>query len=302
MPFKSRIERDELKTLRILNERMELTEEDKRRLSNLEKGYRGELMFDEITDKLPESKFLVLNDLELEVNKSKFQIDSSIIIQGRLYYFDVKNWEEDYEFNHEKNIFTKIRGSEIGNPLEQLKRAGLLLKQLLQSIGYNIPIEGNVVFINPEFHLYNSSKNQPIIFQTQLNRYMKNFEAKTSKIGDWQTGLAQKLVSLHQMGPPDVPKYEYSQVRKGLTSGCCHSFDVKVEGKELVCNPCGKREKLEDAAMRLVSEIQLLFPELKITTNLVHEWCEGVVSEKVIRRYLERNFTKKGNKKYSHYE
>lgn len=43
MPFKGRVESDELKMLRILNTRMELSEEEKRHYLNLEKGYEGEV-------------------------------------------------------------------------------------------------------------------------------------------------------------------------------------------------------------------------------------------------------------------
>lgn len=46
MPYKSRNEKDELKILRFLNARMNLSEAEKKRLYRLEKGYEGEVMFD----------------------------------------------------------------------------------------------------------------------------------------------------------------------------------------------------------------------------------------------------------------
>jgi hypothetical protein len=40
-----------------------------------------------------------------------------------------------------------------------------------------------------------------------------------------------------------------------------------------------------------VEEIKLLFPEKKITTNNVYEWCKIVESKKTIRTILNENLT-----------
>lgn len=53
---------------------MKLTEDEKWYYLNQEKGYEGEVQFDLLTEKL-QPNCLILNDLQLENNKSSFQID-----------------------------------------------------------------------------------------------------------------------------------------------------------------------------------------------------------------------------------
>jgi hypothetical protein len=90
MAYKPRTEREEIAILRSLNARMKLPDDDKRNYLNLKKGFEGEVKFDSLTEKL-DCDCLILNDLLLEVNKSKFQIDT-VVIQDTLYLFDVKNY------------------------------------------------------------------------------------------------------------------------------------------------------------------------------------------------------------------
>ena len=137
---------------------------------NLEKGFAGEVQFDLLTEEL-QCDCLILNDLLLEVNKTKFQIDTAIIFQETIYLSEVKNYEGD--FYYESDIFYTFSGKEKKDPLDQLNRGKSLFRQLLQSLGYHLTIDGSVVFVNPEFFLYQAPKNLPFIFPTQLNRFMK---------------------------------------------------------------------------------------------------------------------------------
>jgi hypothetical protein len=74
---KTRSVSHELSVLRSLNARMDLSADDGRRYLKLEKGYKGEILFDQITAKL-QNDFFVINDLCLEFNNSYFQIDTLI--------------------------------------------------------------------------------------------------------------------------------------------------------------------------------------------------------------------------------
>ena len=75
MPFKARVESEDLKRFKILDQRMLLTADEKKYYKALLKGYEGEVQFDSLTEKLQSDSF-ILNDLVLEVNRTKFQIDS----------------------------------------------------------------------------------------------------------------------------------------------------------------------------------------------------------------------------------
>ena len=98
MALKSRSESKELKIMRSLNIRSNLSSKEKKYYFKLEKGFQGELMFDLLTEKL-QSDMLVLNDLCLEVNDTVFQIDTLIIAQDMIYPFEVKNCSGDYYYD-----------------------------------------------------------------------------------------------------------------------------------------------------------------------------------------------------------
>lgn len=122
MAYKERIESEELKLFRSLNNRMVLPSKEKKIYLYLEKGYKGEVMFDQLTDeRLDPKKFLVLNDLRLETNSTNFQIDSFLIGQGTHFPCEVKNYEGDYYYKSDQ--FYVMNDTVIQNPLDQIKRS-----------------------------------------------------------------------------------------------------------------------------------------------------------------------------------
>jgi hypothetical protein len=301
MPYKARSESVLLMVLRILNKREKLTEDDQKYYQNQEKGFQGEVQFDKLTEKLQRDCH-ILNDLQLESNKSSFQLDSSLIFQETYSLFEVKNYEGEYVYDAE--YFKTLNGRVIQNPLDQLKRSKLLLSNLLQSLGSKLTVEAYVVFINPQFTLYQTPPDLPFILPTQLDRFMKKLDQKSSRLNQSHKNLADKLISLHQTESPyiQLPTYSYETIKKGLTCCKCESFSVSVQGKKLVCSKCGCEEMVTVAVMRNVEEFKLLFPERKITTNIIHEWCGVVGSRKRISRILGKNLKITGLGQWAFYE
>jgi hypothetical protein len=214
----------------------------------------------------------------------------------------VKNYEGDYYY--ELDRIYKNNKSEITNPLIQLSRTESLLRQLLQNLGFKMPIDASVVFINPEFTLYQSPLNKPFIFPTQVNRYLKQLNKIPSKLNGKHKQLADKLISLTIKDSTfnQLPAFNYDQLRKGITCVVCHSFSNSVEGRKCICRECGHEEVTAEAVMRSVKEFKLLFPNLKITTNVIHEWCKVVHSKKRIKRILEKNYNIVGVHRWTYYE
>ncbi|MCP3738627.1 nuclease-related domain-containing protein [Rossellomorea sp. BNER] len=301
MPYKSRSKSTELQILKTLNTRMSLSNKDKQHYFNLKKGYEGEVIFDLLTEKL-QSECFILNDLLLKLNNTIFQIDSLIINSEAIYLFEVKNFEGDYYYESDR-LYKKPK-TEINNPLNQLIRNESLLRQLLQNLGFTIPIYSSVVFINPEFTLYQTPLNKPFIFPTQVNRYLEKLNTIPSKLNRKHKRLADKLISLHIKDSPFklLPPYDYDQLQKGLPCVKCTSFTISIEGKKCVCKECGHEEIVATAVMRNVKEFKLLFPNRKITTNVIHEWCKEVKSKKRIRTILKKNFKIVGVHQWSFYE
>ncbi|MEH7332758.1 nuclease-related domain-containing protein [Neobacillus drentensis] len=301
MFLKSRSPSIELRILRSLNTRMLLSPKERKRYWKLEKGYQGEVMFDQLTATFHSDKY-VINDLCLEFNNSFFQIDTLIISQETLYPFEVKNFEGD--FYYDSGSFFTIGDEEIQNPLDQLKRSKLLLGPLIKNLGFPFPLDGYVSFVNPKFTLYQAPLNSPIIFPTQLDSFIKKFDQIPSKLNGLHKKLADQLISMHLNETPYSRSisYKYEQLRKGILCFLCFSFMHLVGEKKLVCEKCGCQEDVVSGVLRSVEEIKLLFPDMKITTNLVHEWCGVIKSRKKIRRILMENCNQIGYGRWFYYE
>lgn len=301
MLYKSRTKSNSLIILALLNKRMNLDSKDKQHYFNLKKGFDGEVNFDTLTEKL-QCECLILNDLLLEVNNTTFQIDSLILIQGKIYLYEVKNYEGDYYYQADK-LFKKPT-FEVVNPLDQLSRSGTLLRQLLLSLGFKLPIETHVIFINPKFTLYQAPLDKPIIFPTQIKQHMDQFNTISLKLTTNHKKIADQLLSLHKTNSPykQIPSYDYNELQKGIFCPICHSFSVSVVKRKCICQDCGHAVLVANAVLRSVKELKILFPNIKITTNTVHDWCQMVQSKKRIRKILASNFNIVGVRQWTYYE
>ncbi|MBT2695783.1 nuclease-related domain-containing protein [Bacillus sp. ISL-55] len=302
MLLKKRTESEELVGLRCLNTRMELAAKDKFHLSNLEKGYRGEIAFDRLTENLSEERY-VIDDLLLQVNNSFFQIDKVVISERLIHLLDVKYHEGDYYLESDQ-LYSVKSSREFKNPVLQLKRSETLFRQLLQYLKINYLVQASVVFNNPEFTLYQAPMDQPIILPTQINRFLKELNETPSKLDEKHKLLAQKLLSLHHEKNPftTLPEYDYDQLEKGMHCRACGSFNTLIKNYDLVCCKCGEKERIDQAVLKYIQELKVLFPEIKITAQVIHEWCQAKISRKTITRVLKKNFLSTGRTCDTFYE
>lgn len=299
--IKPRFEPEELRQYRSLCSRLDLSSKDVNHYANLEKGFKGERLFDTYLSYLSDD-WLILNDLLLEYNGSIFQIDSLLISHKTIYLIEIKNHDGDYFIQSDK--WYTLAGTDVNNPLQQLNRSESLLRKLLKNLGYPFAVEGYVVFVNPEFYLYQAPMNLPIIFPTQINRFMNNLNIKSQKLQDKHYKLAKQLASLHIHKYPykHIPEYTYDELKKGISCASCCSLHTVLQGDNIVCKQCGSKEEISTAILRSVKEFQLLFPDRKITTNGIFEWCNGIKSKKSIWRILSKNFTRIGSSIASYYK
>ncbi|WP_423800382.1 nuclease-related domain-containing protein [Neobacillus sp. SAB-20_R2A] len=300
MNIKPLAESKRFKIYRSLNTRMELLSDDRWNYQKLKSGFEGELFFQSLTDKLQCNCF-VLNDLLFELNGTTFQIDSLIIFQDIISLNEVKNFTGDFFYQDSK--FYDSNGKERKDPLVQLENCESMFRQLLEKLGFKFTVIGKVVHVNPEFTLYQAPLKVPIIFPTQLNNYMRKLEAAPAALNSKHRKLVEKLLALHLAENPytKLPAYEYGKMRKGLTCAKCLSFEVSVVGQRCICGDCGHEEKVESAVLRHVEELRLLFPDFKITTNLVFEWCGGGVDKKRIFRILMKSFEMVGDRRWVYF-
>jgi hypothetical protein len=236
----------------------------------------------------------ILNDLLLESNNNHSQADSILHSGDTIHLFDVKNSEGDYYIDGD--IWRMFSSNiEVKNPLLQLYRCESLIRRLLHDNGLNYKIVSHVVFINPQFALFQAPLNLPYILPSQLWRFVNKLNHRNTVIRPHNVNLSEKLLALNIKESPysKLPKYHYGNLIKAIFSICCNSVMYESSNK-LICSKCSIAENVDSGVLRSVSELLLLFPDIKITTQLVWEWCGVIKSKKTIRRILGRNFEQNG--------
>lgn len=291
MILKQRVESKELEILRALNLRMKLSEGDRNYYYNLEKGFKGEVEFDLlISNSLPNETYLAINDFVYEINNTVFQVDSLLVSNNNIYLFEVKNFDGDFYI--ERDRWYTSSDTEIKNPLFQLQRTETLIRRLLKVLEFKSIVKPYLIFINPEFHLYNAPRNSQIIFPTQLNRFKDELSDNLSKTNSSDRKLSEQLLSLALTESPysRVPKYTYDQLIKGKYCPNCNTFI----SDPLVCSNCGHIEDHTTSIIRHTHEFNLLFPDEKITTKVIFEWCGRFMTKKTVHSVLCKNFKVNG--------
>ncbi|OHR67323.1 hypothetical protein HMPREF3291_00555 [Bacillus sp. HMSC76G11] len=298
MILRKRTESGELRTYRSLNARMELAAADEKLYNHLEIGFDGELIVDGWLKQAGEG--LILNDLLFVTSNSHYQMDSLYIAPQKIYLFEVKNLSGDHFIEKEEWISCTTK-SEIKNPILQLKRCESLLRRQLQVLKCSLPVEAYVVFVNPEFHLYHAPLHSPLIFPSQWNRFSQRLKNVRISNG-FHSKLAEKLLSLHVEKSPYErrPEFRYEDLLKGVVCGGC---GMEVFNKtKLVCRNCKRSERFKNGILRSVEEFRLLFPEKKITSEQIHNWCGNIKNSRSIQKILKENFVKVGHASGNYYE
>lgn len=279
------------KLLEILEKRTTLSVDQQRSLHRMSAGYNGELQFFKLLQNDLQCEPILLFDLLLEVNGSECQIDCLLIFQNELILIEIKNYQGDF-FIDNNNWYTLSR-EEIKNPLYQLSRTELLLKQILKQHQLSISIKPFLVFIHPEFQLYQAPLNIPIIFPTQLKRFIQKLQNTPCRIHKHHQNIAQLLKSKHKITSSYETShiYDYTHLRKGVTCGKCSGLMEMYESNDMCCPKCKSIVHFEQAIMGNVFDFHTLFPNEKITVKIISEWTNYPVSHykiwKVLSKYLQ---------------
>ncbi|MBU9713885.1 NERD domain-containing protein [Bacillus tamaricis] len=199
------------------------------------------------------------------------------------YYIESGEW---YSSNSNKSI---------NNPLIQLERNKSMIQQVFNHYRINLPIKAYTIFPNPNFTLFQSSRDLPIILPTQIIPFINQMNKITSLISKDHMQIAERLLSLtvDKSRYLRVPEYDYPMLKKGIICEKCEQEMMSPVARHLVCPSCGHIESIVNGVMRNVRELKMLFPEMKITSAIVLDWC-GLDSVKCIRRILMMNYEKIG--------
>lgn len=300
MIYKERFMPEELEIFKALKDRVDFSMKDHKRFMNMLRGYEGEQLFDEFTRDLA-CECYQLNDLTLKHIDTVFQIDALLITEEKLLLYEVKNYHGEFSLDGQKLL--KLPKFEVVNPLNQLGKMTSVFKQLLHQLGMNFKVESHVIFVNPEFTLYQARKADPIILPTQIKQHFQTLNESPSQLSPHHKRLADKLVELQLDESPyrQLPTYNQSQIRKGILCSTCRSSKIFVDKNHVVCRVCNQKESLNSALTTLVKDFKLLFPDRKLTTTSLFEWSGGVLLKSRIAYYLKSNYERRGNNRGTYY-
>lgn len=158
MMLKKRLKPSVLRKLEALNRRIVPHLYDKKRsieqdLANRYKGFIGEKIVDRyLMTNLPR-QHIILPDIYLKMEESRFQIDTIVVTQYAIYLLEIKNFTGTIYFNTSTNQFSRIENNiEQGykDPLTQVELQQIKLMQWLELYGFHdIPIYHFVVIASP---------------------------------------------------------------------------------------------------------------------------------------------------------
>lgn len=190
-----------------------------------------------------------------------------------------------------------MSGQEVLNPLAQVNRSLVKLKQLFIQLQIETELAGAAVFVNPSFHLYNADAADAFVFPGQLPNHLRSISKKATHLSKEHHWLAEKLLDLDKRHTPyekELPTYDFQTMKKLLNCPVCGSQNVKLTQRSSCCGNCQHLSSLDSLCLSTIADLRSLFPDKKLTTALVYEWCGGRIGNKRVRQVLKRHFKQKG--------
>src|SRR5699024_7072277 len=181
-----------IQVLQSLSPRTKLSSQEKHQLNNRLKGFAGEKVFADFLHEQNKSKRLTLYNLRLATNDTEFEMDCLLMQDDMLYLFEIKNYGGDFLYE-DGQWFVVHNKKEISDPLAQLQRSEILLKQTLHRLNLNIPVRGYLVFVHPNFQLYQAPLGKNIIYPAQLKRFLTKFCDSTIPLQQWHKNILNRL-------------------------------------------------------------------------------------------------------------
>lgn len=287
--------------LESLNARMTLSAHEKNQYEKQIKGFEGEQLFDEcMMTNQPDG--LIIQDLLLSTRDTFYQIDALLITDNRIYLYEIKNYSGCYNFK-ERTIYS-TSGHALQDPVAQAERKRSYLFNLLMNMGHQIEVIPLVIYINPDFYIYDFPMNKSVIFAGQLASHFKTVTGEISKPTTLSTALAEKLIRLHNdlYRPQNMPNYKLDQLQQGIVCPNCFSFKHTISRQTRTCTHCGFKEPIAEAIYRSIKEYQRLFPDVPIKKQSIVEWCGNDLSKSRVQEVLKTQFCRKKNGRGSYYE
>lgn len=274
----------------VLLSRKSLTSKEMRQYERLSKGFIGENKLRQHLQKLDATNALPLFDCLFEVNGQEIQIDCLLLTAQTILLLEVKNYSGDYYLQNNK-VYHLETNHEIYNPINQIERTEFLFNQLLREMRVDFSVRSFILFINRDFMLYGADQRMPMIFSSQVERFLNKQLENAGRMTDRLGHFAEQLIARQkaQSRYERLPTYSFSDLKRGLFCWRCHGELMRDGQLYFSCGSCAEAFHIDDVVMYALAQFQLLFPEEKITTKIIQEWCGGVVSRTFMSRFLRKS-------------
>lgn len=285
-----------------LHSRKRLSPQERQRFEQLRKGYLGEKRLESLLKAGNYKNIEPLYDCLFEVDEREVQIDCILLTSERIFLLEVKNYTGDYYWKN-NHIYYLQTHKEVYNPINQLSRTEFLFKQLLNELQVNIPVCSRVVFVNFDFKLYGSLVDMPMIYPSQIKRFLQ----KTNNNAPYLTDHTRKLAKILTERGKRVstyaryPKYNLTELKRGVFCKNCSSELIRQGQLIFTCPVCCEDDDIKEVVFYAIAQFHLLFPRKKITTTSIKKWCGDIFSKSFLRSFLNTHFNVVRKSRYTYY-
>lgn len=173
--------------------------------------------------------------------------------------------------------------------------------KLLKSLGYSMEIEAFIVYVNPEFSIWGAPYEGDSILPGQISEHFRELQNMKPVTNPELEKLAQALVECHDPEyPSKLIKYEYEKMNKGIICPTCGLLVHNFCGRSHMCESCGKKMIIQKAISNSISDFHTLFPNEKLTTKRLADWC-GTEDTNRVYKVLKREYQAAGSESCRYY-
>ena len=224
-------------------------------------GYWGEIALANYVKELPQEKYLIFHDLQLQINGTHFQIDTLLLSQNYILIIEAKNISGTLVFD---NVFNQlIRIHEDGNeeafedPRVQCQRLQSLLRNWIAKNGCNLLPVDYLIFFKSTNTILKTNPGERVDFNKvskgrDVFNKIENLEQRYNHErvdGQIITKIGDLLLSQHSPKPINILK-EYNLTEKDIRSGVCcpndkcHHIPMDYKRGKWTCPICQTTSKV----------------------------------------------------------
>ncbi|MFX3674742.1 MAG: nuclease-related domain-containing protein [Paenisporosarcina sp.] len=249
---------------------------------------------------------LILHDIHLRAG-SYFQVDNLFITQSFILVIEVKNIKGRIELK--QNPYELIRNDDTGeithmdSPEEQLEKNMQWLEDWLSARQWNIPVNGIIVFANPDAVININHGTCEIVKTKYLTKRIRKMDHSKKFVSEEEMlNLGRDIVLDHANYQQKCMIKQYSLLSKDVKTGVecpvCHEFGMKKEKRNWVCS---QNHRSSNAHVKSLEDYFFIFgPHIsnKESRRFLH-----IESTHVAKRLLKNmNLLERGKLRYRIYE